>query len=913
MNTNTIEKRWCKSVIISGIAGAALLAVSASGLAQTRVTGLDVSAWQGSLSVSDWNTIHTTDGRAFAFIRSSRGGTTGYYDQNNSDNNPPTNTLSQRYDDPYFVQNITKATDAGLFAGPYHFGRMDIVSSTPYANGIANSGADEADHFIQMAGAWMRPGYLLPMFDFEAGSGIRTPSQLAQFAIDFSDRIYAVKGIRPTIYIGGNYANPMNSIPESAALVATYPVLITPRYVNQANPNSIDIQNTGPGDYTSTVYGPWDNPPNPADPWHFWQYASTAKLQGVKNGTANVDVDVAHGGMEYLKDHLVPALWLNNNSGDWATLANWNSGETPVAPVTGPGQVPPTANILPSTRLPSINDTVVLDRPSANITVTLSSGTQSIRKLYVRESLNITGGTLNIGYIPSADSTPIAAQFSAPVTLSGNAVLNVHTLQVDASRTFTLAGGAITFNTINLMPNNALPARLAVTGNVTFNPLSNAAAKIAKGAGNSASGLVDLSGGNRTFNVSNGSSSIDLSINVPVVNGGLIKTGAGTLALNGANTYTGDTTVLAGTLRMGSASLADVANVYLSTGTTLDLNFIGADDIVHGLYFNGVGQSLGQWGALGSGAQFTSSFITGTGRLNITAVPPPPPAPGHIIDDFEINEGHFGWNYNYSPASQTFGLAASTAIDRVTSQHQGNGVGSQLLNLVASGSGAWQLRHISGIGTNLAGEPAGNERFDATGYVGFWLKTGEAGITVRIGIDDPVNGNTALERGFVQNVISDNQWHLYQWNLANANHWEAFSGGANGVIDAPNGTVTIDSIWFNGAGNAQIYLDNVSHNPLGLLAAASIAGDYNGDGAVNAADYDLWRASLGNAVTPGTKADGSGNGIIDAADYIVWRKLMSAATGHALVPAPPIPEPTPLLLSLLAILLLSARRTRLAV
>ncbi len=33
------------------------------------------------------------------------------------------------------------------------------------------------------------------------------------------------------------------------------------------------------------------------------------------------------------------------------------------------------------------------------------------------------------------------------------------------------------------------------------------------------------------------------------------------------------------------------------------------------------------------------------------------------------------------------------------------------------------------------------------------------------------------------------------------------------------------------------FLDNVSHKPLGLLAAASIAGDYNGDGIVNVADY----------------------------------------------------------------------------
>src|SRR5262249_26271981 len=157
----------------------------------------------------------------------------------------------------------------------------------------------------------------------------------------------------------------------------------------------------------------------------------------------------------------------------------------------------------------------------------------------------------------------------------------------------------------------------------------------------------------------------------------------------------------------------------------------------------------------------------------------------------------------------------------------------------------------------------------------------DAGITVRIAIDDPVGGNTAVERGYAQTIIADNQWHLYQWNLENDNHWDAYSGGANGDIDAVTGFVTIDSIWFNGKGNAQIYLDNVSHNAAGLLTAAAVPGDYNGDGAVNIADYNAWRSSQGNAVAPGTKADGDGNGIIDNGDYILWRKLYTLAAGNS--------------------------------
>src|SRR5439155_3624117 len=111
--------------------------------------------------------------------------------------------------------------------------------------------------------------------------------------------------------------------------------------------------------------------------------------------------------------------------------------QAPVAPVQGTGQLPRVGPLtLPTARLPGSADTVILDRPNTDITITLGSGAHNIRKLYAREALNITNGLLTINYIPSPGSTPIAAQFSAPVTLSGG-ILSVHTLQVDATRTFT--------------------------------------------------------------------------------------------------------------------------------------------------------------------------------------------------------------------------------------------------------------------------------------------------------------------------------------------------------------------------------------------------------------------------------------------------------------------------------------------
>lgn len=54
-----------------------------------------------------------------------------------------------------------------------------------------------------------------------------------------------------------------------------------------------------------------------------------------------------------------------------------------------------------------------------------------------------------------------------------------------------------------------------------------------------------------------------------------------------------------------------------------------------------------------------------------------------------------------------------------------------------------------------------------------------------------------------------------------------------------------------------------------ILPAAS--GDYNHNGVVDAADYIIWRRTLGTSIAATTGADGSGNGVVDQADYDIWR------------------------------------------
>jgi hypothetical protein len=72
-------------------------------------------------------------------------------------------------------------------------------------------------------------------------------------------------------------------------------------------------------------------------------------------------------------------------------------------------------------------------------------------------------------------------------------------------------------------------------------------------------------------------------------------------------------------------------------------------------------------------------------------------------------------------------------------------------------------------------------------------------------------------------------------------------------------------------------------------------GDYNRNGLVDAADYVLWRKTLGQSVGPYEGADGNGSGIIDEADYTVWRARIGTIPGP-LAPvddsSPPMPLPS---------------------
>jgi len=98
----------------------------------------------------------------------------------------------------------------------------------------------------------------------------------------------------------------------------------------------------------------------------------------------------------------------------------------------------------------------------------------------------------------------------------------------------------------------------------------------------------------------------------------------------------------------------------------------------------------------------------------------------------------------------------------------------------------------------------------------------------------------------------------------------------------------------------------------GTFAPAPLLGDYNDNGIIDAADYTAWRdtmtagsSSLTNDPTPGT---------VDETDFAYWRDHFGSTTGSGAgggsLAASSVPEPSSLVLSGIALVLLTVTRRK---
>jgi hypothetical protein len=171
-----------------------------------------------------------------------------------------------------------------------------------------------------------------------------------------------------------------------------------------------------------------------------------------------------------------------------------------------------------------------------------------------------------------------------------------------------------------------------------------------------------------------------------------------------------------------------------------------------------------------------------------------------IFDNFNVDEGHFGFAPTFSSGTSNI-TTASTADRDTTTGPAGafEGEGFERLVLTASTAATTsRVRFLSGgppYNSATGGTPANNVAFTTSaattdGFIGMYARTTVSGWTIQLALDGPLPD---LQGGVPKTVIGDGAWHLYEWNLDQASDWGAVAGIA-GNSTFEEGSQTIDSI-----------------------------------------------------------------------------------------------------------------------
>ena len=201
----------------------------------TRLSGIDVSHWQGTI---DWGKVRGA-GKKFAFIKASE---------------------HTSFVDDKYQSNRANAKAAGLKVGAYHFARPNLGTTDAYA---------EADHFIETAD-WTS-GELRPVLDLEDTGGLSS-SALQTWVKAFVQRIYERTGVRAIIYVSPSFWSGKMSNSRWFADNG-YDVLWIAHWTTASSP-SVPAENWG------------------GKSWTFWQYTSDGSVPGI---SGRVDLDRFNG------------------------------------------------------------------------------------------------------------------------------------------------------------------------------------------------------------------------------------------------------------------------------------------------------------------------------------------------------------------------------------------------------------------------------------------------------------------------------------------------------------------------------------------------------------------------------------------------------------------------------------------
>ncbi len=439
------------------------------------------------------------------------------------------------------------------------------------------------------------------------------------------------------------------------------------------------------------------------------------------------------------------------------------------------------------------------------------------------------GGTISVG----GDNA------LAGITTSG-----AKTIQINAGGTLTI--GSATAHLHALVLNGGTLS--ATTANPTWGNWNFDFGVSTPGTGNTST----ISGGNAALTQTGGSifnvGSND-TINVSTVlaattsafDFGLIKSGAGTLTLSGANTFASATKVNAGILNIQNATgLGTIAaGTTVSSGATLQLQggiAVGAES----LSIAGTG-ATGQSGALVnvSGTNSFDGLLTLTGATTLSS------------DASTLNLTNSG-----TITGATFGLTLAGAGNGSLSSIIGTTTGT----LTKSGAGTWTLSGANTY-TGATAINAGTLAIQNAGALGTSANT--AATTIAGGASLQISNNiittnagtlilngTGGGSGALQNLSGNNTWNS---DVTIASNATIFSSTAANMLTIGNTSVTnlfaigANTVTFDGAGDTWVNSNvgaagdtgSVIKNGTGRLIFYGTDSNYTGTTTVNAGSLEL--------------------------------------------------------------------------
>jgi len=292
----------------------------------------------------------------------------------------------------------------------------------------------------------------------------------------------------------------------------------------------------------------------------------------------------------------------------------------------------------------------------------------------VGSSNSALAGTVSVNIASNSYANQLGP--NANVTINSDGILNVGSSTNLGS--LTLNGGQVSISAGKV---------ITPSGSITSNANSAHQTSLISG------GQITLSGPTTFTVASDGTLASDLTISSVIAGGALTKQGLGILTLSGANTYTGATTVNAGTLALGASNvIADTSALVIASGATFDLGWshtetvaslsgAGTLDIKGGPFTVGDATNTTFSGAIIDSGGFGSLVKQGSGTLTLSGT-------NTYSGATTVNAGVLDLQSSSALGASTFGNTVA------------NGAAVQLSNNISVTEGSFT---ISGTGVGSTG------------------------------------------------------------------------------------------------------------------------------------------------------------------------------------------------------------------